>query len=81
MAKTKPRKKTRRKHTLIVSNEKSPKISLQPGMTLDIVSVKLAGPTLKAAKPMAARLCGGTNTCLALVETEVPLESKGFDPK
>jgi hypothetical protein len=40
-----------------------------------VVSVKLAGPTLKGAKPIAARLCGGTNTCIALVETEVPLES------
>jgi hypothetical protein len=81
MAKIKPRKRARRKHTLIVSNEKKPKIPLRPGMTLDVVSVKLAGPTLKAAKPMAARLCGGTNTCLALVETEIPLESEGFNPR
>lgn len=81
MAKIKVRKRARRKHTLIVSNEKRPKIALRPGMTFDIVSVKLAGPTLKAAKPVAARLCGGTNTCLALVETEVPLESEGFSPK
>ena len=81
MAKSKARKTARRKHTLIVSNEKRPKIALQPGMKLDVVSVKLAGPTLKAQKPLAARLCGGTNTCLALVETEVPLESEGFGSK
>lgn len=81
MAKTKARRTARRKHTFIVSNEKTPKIALRPGMRLDVVSVKLAAPTLKAAKPLAARLCGGTNTCLALVETEVPRESEGFRSK
>lgn len=75
MAKPKIRKRARTKHTFIVSSEKTPKIALRPGMRLDVVSVKLAGPTLKGAKPIAARLCGGTNTCIALVETEVPLES------
>jgi hypothetical protein len=58
------------KHTLIASDQKSPKIALRPGMKLQVVSIKLADPTLKAAKPIAARLCGGTNTCIALVETD-----------
>jgi len=63
-------KKRTQKHTLIASDQKKPKIALQPGMKLQVVSIKLADPTLKAARPIAARLCGGTNTCLALVETD-----------
>jgi hypothetical protein len=64
------KKSTSSKLTLIVSDDKNPKVGLKPGMKLEIVSVKLAEPTLKSAKPVAARLCGGTSTCLALVETE-----------
>jgi hypothetical protein len=65
------RKSTSSKLTLIVSDEKNPKVGLKPGMKLEIVSVRFAEPTLKSTK-VAARLCGGTSTCVALVETEVP---------
>jgi hypothetical protein len=34
------------------------------------LEVKLVDEHLKPAKPIGARLCGGTNTCLAVVETE-----------
>ena len=54
--------------TMIVSNEKKPKIDLKPGMKLDVVSVSLIDPQLKKLRPGAARLCGGTTTCLALVD-------------
>lgn len=66
----KSKSKSGGKHTLITSDQKKPKIALRPGMKLQVVSVRLADPTLKATKPIAARLCGGTNTCLALVETD-----------
>lgn len=62
--------KPTQKHTFIVSNEKNPKVSLKPGMKLNVVSVKLANPSLKAPKAVAARLCGGTTTCLALIDVE-----------
>ena len=53
---------------LILSDEKNPKVSLKLGMRLDEVAVSLADPKLKRAKPIAARLCGGSSTCLALVD-------------
>jgi hypothetical protein len=34
------------------------------------LKVELVDEHLKPAKPVGARLCGGTNTCLAVVETE-----------
>lgn len=56
------------KLTFIVSDEKSPAVSLKPGMKLDVVSVAMVSPTLKRPKAIGARLCGGSSTCLALVE-------------
>lgn len=57
-----------KKLKLIASEGKNPKVELKPGMRLEVVSVSLLDPTLKKARPKAARLCGGTDTCLALVE-------------
>jgi hypothetical protein len=57
------------KLTLIVSDQKNPQVVLKPGTKLEVASIKLADPSLKALRPVAARLCGGTSTCLALVET------------
>jgi hypothetical protein len=34
------------------------------------VEVTLVDSQLKQAKPIAARLCGGTSTCIALIETD-----------
>ncbi len=59
---------SQKKLNLVVSDEKKPSVKLEPGMKLDVVSVSLVAPTLKAARARAARLCGGTNTCLAVVE-------------
>lgn len=53
---------------LIAAEDKNPKVELKPGMRLDVVSVSLLDPTLKKSRAKAARLCGGTDTCLALVE-------------
>ena len=34
------------------------------------VHVDLVDEHLKTARPIAARLCGGTSTCIAVMETE-----------
>lgn len=52
----------------IVSDEKSPKIALKPGLRLDVVSTTLVGPDLKRLRNIGARLCGGSGTCMALVD-------------
>ncbi|MCC6353351.1 MAG: hypothetical protein IT577_05655 [Verrucomicrobiae bacterium] len=57
-----------KKMKLIVSRERRPKVIVKPGQRLEVVSVVLAEPTLKKARGVAARLCGGTNTCLALID-------------
>lgn len=56
------------KHTLIISDDKNPKVTVKPGQKLRVVTVSMVGPDLKKPAKVAARLCGGTSTCLALVE-------------
>jgi len=34
------------------------------------IQISLVDEHLKPAKPIGARLCGGTSTCIAVVETE-----------
>jgi hypothetical protein len=60
----------RRKVTLIVSKEKRPKVSVKPGMRLDVVAVKLADAQLKSPRKLGARLCSGGGTCIALVDID-----------
>lgn len=50
---------------LIVS-EKEPQVQAHAHK----LDVNLVDEHLKPAKPIGARLCGGTSTCLAVVETE-----------
>ncbi len=57
-----------RKMKLIVSDEASPAVKLKPGQKLHVTAVSVITPDLKKGGPIAARLCGGTSTCLALVE-------------
>ena len=61
------RKKTM---TLIVSDEKQPKVSVKPGMRLNVVAVKLADAQLKSPRKLGARLCSGGGTCVALIEID-----------
>ena len=56
---------TPKKIKLIVS-ESEPKAQAQAHK----LSVELVDEHLKQAKPIGARLCGGTSTCLAIMETE-----------
>jgi hypothetical protein len=52
----------------IVSDEKSPSVALKSGMQLNVVSTVLVGPDLKRIRNIGARLCGGSGTCMALVD-------------
>jgi hypothetical protein len=55
---------------LIVTNQTAPdvRLALKPGLKLDVISLTVVGPDLKTPKSLGARLCGGSSTCLALVE-------------
>jgi hypothetical protein len=67
--KTKPRAKTKSPTVrLIVSDDKRPEVALRTGMKLEVVALELLGPDLKRIKNIGARLCGGSGTCLALID-------------
>jgi hypothetical protein len=53
---------------LIVTDEENPKIEHNHGGQAKVVSVSVVDPKLAKAHVTAARLCGGTSTCLALHE-------------
>jgi hypothetical protein len=53
---------------LIVSDDAEPAVKLKPGMRFEVHATTVVDAELKASGKVAARLCGGTNTCLALVE-------------
>ena len=53
---------------LVVSDDAEPAIKLKPGMRFEVHATTLVDTELKASGKVAARLFGGTNTCLALVE-------------
>jgi hypothetical protein len=63
--------------TLIADKEKNPKVELKAGQQLKVVSVKIAGPQTEKMKRVGATLCGGTSTCLAVVD----LESEASTPQ
>jgi hypothetical protein len=53
---------------MIVSKDRRPKVTLKPGMRLQVISTKLVGPDLKRIKNIGARLCGGGGNCMALID-------------
>jgi hypothetical protein len=60
--------KPSRSLTLIASDSKNPIGKSRPGTKLQVVSVALAAPASAKRPKIGARLCGGTSTCIALVE-------------
>ena len=56
------------KVTLIASTEKQPAVNVKPGQQLNVTAVVIQGPEAAKIKKVGARLCGGTSTCLALME-------------
>lgn len=58
----------RSKVTLLASNDKQPAVKVKPGQLLRVTSVVLQGPDAAKIKKVGARLCGGSGTCLALLD-------------
>lgn len=74
MASQRSRKQRSPNMRLIASEEKQPRIALKKGMQFEVVEVSLVDTSLKALRRPAARLCGGTSTCLALVFTDAAVD-------
>ncbi len=60
-------------HKLVVSEQSSPSVAipLKAGMRFEVVSVTTVDEKLDA-KRVGARLCGGSGTCLAIVDIGAP---------
>lgn len=54
--------------TLIASDDESPLIRVKPGTRFEAVSVSIVTPEMTESAQIAARLCGGTSTCVALID-------------
>ena len=58
-----------KKVNLVISEEKKPLGSVKPGQKLQVVAVTLAGAKAASVKKaIGARLCGGSGTCLAVMD-------------
>lgn len=53
---------------LIESEDSAPTIQLKAGMRFEVRTTRIVDTSLRPSQKVAARLCGGTSTCLALVE-------------
>jgi hypothetical protein len=53
---------------LVESDESEPALKVKPGMRFEVRATTIVDAEMKPVKKVAARLCGGTTTCLALVE-------------
>ena len=53
---------------LIVSDEKKPAIAVKAGKRYEVHMVQLVDSQLNPSKKIAARLCGETDQCQALIE-------------
>lgn len=62
----------KRSVTLIVSEKNNPSLPMKAGMRVEVVAVKFLDSLGKGPKRMGARLCGGSNTCIALVDVTPP---------
>ena len=57
-----------RKLSLVAAKEKKPSVTVKAGQEFRVTAVTLQGPEVAKLKKAAARLCGGTSTCIALVD-------------
>ena len=64
----KPGSASQSKITLIVSDSTNPTISVTAGHRFEVVTVDMHDASTQKPAAMAARLCGGTSTCLALMD-------------
>lgn len=58
---------------LIVCDEENPKVTLKPGMRFEVASVSLVDPVRLDPQKIGGRLCGGSGTCLALIDVAAPV--------
>ncbi len=63
-------RKARATVNLIVSERKVPKVELRPGMRFEVNTVRVVDERLTKPISVGARLCGGTSTCLALIDLD-----------
>ena len=61
---------TSKKISLVVSDSKSPSVTLKPGQSLHVKTINLIDANFKSSKIGAARLCGGTSTCVAIIQID-----------
>jgi hypothetical protein len=66
--KRRPSKSAKPTVHLIESNDAAPALMLKPGMRFAVHATRIVDAKMRPGKKIAARLCGGTTTCLALVE-------------
>jgi hypothetical protein len=58
-----------KKVNLIISDDKKPLGSVKPGQKMQVVAVTLSGAKAASAKKaIGARLCGGSGTCIAVMD-------------
>jgi len=60
----------KRKMRLIVSDDKKPTIKVDAGTRMEVVAVEMIKPMGGKGPAIGARLCGGSGTCLALVDVD-----------
>ena len=53
---------------LVLHKDPTPKVELRPGMKIQVEEVELLGGTAAELKKIGARLCGGSSTCLAIID-------------
>lgn len=61
---------------LIVSDDEQPTVQLKAGMRFEVVSVSVVQSNLTDlvdSDRIGARLCGGSGTCLAIVDIATPV--------
>lgn len=64
------KRKTKTTAHIIVDENVVPKLGLRPGMKFEVHATTVVDASLKKPRTVAARLCGGTSTCIALVEID-----------
>ena len=56
---------------LIVSEEDYPKVRLKPGLNLKVEKIEILDEDFQEIqKKIGSRLCGGSGTCLALIDID-----------
>jgi hypothetical protein len=60
--------RAKRELQLVASTSRTPSVRLKAGMKLEVVAVSLVDEKLAKVNAEGSRLCGGSGTCLAIVQ-------------